>query len=65
MIAAACDQELTIGEGSALAAGSVVTKDVPPFTFVGGTPAKPIARVTVPMTLQTSYADFKKGLQKL
>jgi putative colanic acid biosynthesis acetyltransferase WcaF len=29
-----------IGEGSVVAAGSVVTKDVAPFTIVGGVPAK-------------------------
>jgi acetyltransferase-like isoleucine patch superfamily enzyme len=29
-----------IGEGAVVAAGSVVTKDVPPFTLVGGNPAK-------------------------
>jgi acetyltransferase-like isoleucine patch superfamily enzyme len=33
---------VTIGEGSIVAAGSVVTKDVPPYTIVGGIPAKPI-----------------------
>ncbi len=31
---------VTIGEGSVVAAGSVVTKDVPPFCIVGGVPAK-------------------------
>ncbi|MFH1004418.1 MAG: acyltransferase [Bacteroidota bacterium] len=31
---------VTIGENSIVAAGSVVTKDVPPYTFVGGVPAK-------------------------
>lgn len=31
---------VTIGEGSVVAAGSVVTKDVAPFTIVGGVPAK-------------------------
>lgn len=56
---------LTIGKGSVVAASSVVTRDVPPFTFVGGSPAKPIARVTVPMTLETSYEDFKEGLKPL
>lgn len=29
-----------IGKGSIVAAGSVVTKDVPPYTIVGGNPAK-------------------------
>ena len=29
-----------VGEGSILAAGSVVTKDVPPYSIVGGVPAK-------------------------
>ena len=31
---------VTIGKGAIVAAGSVVTKDVPPFTMVGGNPAK-------------------------
>lgn len=31
---------VTIGEGAVVAAGSVVTKDVLPFTIVGGCPAK-------------------------
>ncbi len=35
-------QGVTIGDGAVLAAGSVVNKDVPPRTVVGGVPAKVI-----------------------
>lgn len=31
---------VTIGDGAVIAAGSVVTKDVPPYAVVGGNPAK-------------------------
>lgn len=64
-IAAANSKVIIIGEGSVIAANSAVTKDVPPFTFVGGVPAKPIAEATVPGTLGYSYQDFKKGLRPL
>src|ERR1700753_3352905 len=37
---------VTVGENSVVAAGSVVTKDVPPNTLVGGNPARVIRSIT-------------------
>jgi len=37
---------VTVGENSVVAAGAVVTKDVPPNSLVGGNPAKVIRSIT-------------------
>lgn len=36
---------VTVGEGAVVAAAAVVTKDVEPYTIVGGNPAKLIKRI--------------------
>ena len=51
-----------IGEGAVVKGGSVVTRNVPPFTFWGAESSGPIARVTIPLTPDHSYAEFIHGL---
>lgn len=57
---------ITIGEGAIVASGSVVTKDVPPYTVVGGNPAKVIkSRFTEEETeqlLEMRWFDWKRPL---
>jgi len=56
---------VTIGEGAVVAAGSVVTRSVPPFTLVQGNPAVPIARCGIPIGPQTSAREFSRNLRPL
>jgi len=50
---------ITIGEGAVVASGAVVTKDVAPWTMVGGIPAKFIRnRPTVKYTLNTKSRAY-------
>ncbi|WP_170581873.1 chloramphenicol acetyltransferase [Ruegeria arenilitoris] len=42
--AAIIKPEVTIGHGAIVASGAIVTKDVPPYTIVGGVTAHPIRR---------------------
>jgi len=46
---------VTIGEGAAVAAGAVVTRDVEPHVMVGGVPAKPIGTRPNHLTYTTGY----------
>ncbi len=59
--------DITIGEGSVIAAGTVVSKSVPAKVLFGPPPAAPIAKVTRPLIKGESmdYRQFLMGLRKL
>lgn len=56
---------VTIGQGSVVAAGSVVTQSVAPLTLVQGNPAVPVARCGVPLGASTPYWEFQRHLRPL
>lgn len=52
---------VTIGKGSIIAAGSVVTKDVPPYAIVGGNPARVIKyRFSEKIVKKLDEIDYSK-----
>jgi carbonic anhydrase/acetyltransferase-like protein (isoleucine patch superfamily) len=65
VIIASRDRMLTIGEAAVLTASSLVMTDVPPFTLMGAEGIKPLARITTPLTENTTYAEFVSGLRPL
>lgn len=51
---------VTIGKNSIVAAGAVVTQDVPPDTVVGGVPAKPIRKLDPDARYSTRRDMFRE-----
>ena len=65
MIASSPGATLTVGEGAVVTTSSVITSDVPPHTLVGNEKAKPLARATITLAMNTSYERFLAGLRPL
>ncbi len=56
---------VTVGRGAVVTAGSVVTHSVEAMTLVQGNPAKAVARIGVPMTLDLPIKEFSKHLKPI
>jgi acetyltransferase-like isoleucine patch superfamily enzyme len=54
-----------IGEGSVIKAGTVVSQNVPPRTFWGVPNAQALGQVTVPITAERTYEEFRRGLRPI
>lgn len=54
---------VTIGEGAVIAAGTTVSQNVPPHTIWGVARAGPQATAMIPLTHETSYEEFSRGVR--
>jgi acetyltransferase-like isoleucine patch superfamily enzyme len=52
-----------IGEGAVIRAGTVVSRNVPAHTFWGPPSAEALGVANIPLTPDTNYEDFMRGLK--
>lgn len=65
LVIAAPGKEIRIGEGTVVAAGSIVSNSLPARTFCWGHKAEPLANATVPLSIGASYGAFMSGLRPI
>ena len=54
-----------IGDGAVIKGGTVISRNIPPNTMWGYPAAEPLATVNTPLTPETSYDEFLKGLRPI
>lgn len=54
---------VVVGHGAVVAAGSVVTRSVPPMTVVQGNPAVPVAQCGIPLGPNVTNKEFSRRLK--
>jgi acetyltransferase-like isoleucine patch superfamily enzyme len=65
VLTASPGETLTVGDGAVIVTSSVIASDVPALTLFGNEKAKPLATVTVPLAMGTSYENFLFGIRPL
>jgi acetyltransferase-like isoleucine patch superfamily enzyme len=54
-----------IGRGAVIAAGSVVTRNIPAMTFAQGNPVRVVARCGIPLSGRATFKEFLEQLKPL
>jgi acetyltransferase-like isoleucine patch superfamily enzyme len=65
VLTASPGETLTVGDGAVIVTSSVIASDVPALTLFGNEKVKPLATVTVPLAMGTSYENFLFGIRPL